>query len=84
MKKQKMVLVGLGLTDSHGHKRITRGDDFVLTGGNEETHAGMQERAIKFSERLKKKGNHSDFEVHSFIQSVRNNASGLLNRVTGS
>ena len=30
------------------------------------------------------KGNHSDFEVHSFIQSVRNNASGLLNRVTGS
>ena len=55
MKKQKMVLVGLGLTDSHGHKRITRGDDFVLTGGNEETHAGMQERAIKFSERLKKK-----------------------------
>ena len=56
MKKQKMVLVGLGLTDSHGHKRITRGDDFVLTGGNEETHAGMQERAIKFSERLKKKG----------------------------
>ena len=54
-KKPKMVLVGLGLTRD-GHKRITRSDDFLLTGGNEETHAGMQERAIKFTERLKKKG----------------------------
>lgn len=55
-KKPKMVLMGLGLTRHDGHRRITRGDDFLLTGGNEETHEGMQERAIKFSERLKRKG----------------------------
>lgn len=47
--------VGLGL-DSDGEKRITRGNDFVLLGGTEQTHERMQETAIKVQENLDRKG----------------------------
>ena len=54
-KKSKASLVGVGL-DTDGHKRLTRGDNFVLVGGTEETHAAMTEKAIKINEKLKARG----------------------------
>ena len=54
-KKSKASLVGVGL-DSDGHKRLTRGDNFTLIGGTEETHAAMTEKAIKINEKLKARG----------------------------
>ena len=35
--RQRMLL-GLGFDNKDGHKRYTKGDDFVLMGGSEETH----------------------------------------------
>jgi seryl-tRNA(Sec) selenium transferase len=52
---QKAVMVGLGL-DSDGHKRVTKGPNFVLMGGSEETHEVMTEKAIKINEKLAFKG----------------------------
>lgn len=49
-------LLGLGLDGADGHTRLTRGDDFVLYGGSEETHGRMQETTIKLNEKLKKSG----------------------------
>ena len=54
-KKRKASLLGVGL-DTDGHKRLTRGDNFVLVGGTEETHAAMTEKAIKINEKLKARG----------------------------
>jgi hypothetical protein len=48
-------LLGVGL-DSDGHVRATRGEDFVLVGGSEETHGKMQERVERFRETLGKMG----------------------------
>jgi hypothetical protein len=48
-------LLGVGL-DSDGHARATRGDDYVLVGGSEETHEQMQERVERFRETLGKMG----------------------------
>jgi len=48
-------LLGLGL-DSDGHARATRGEDFVLVGGSEETHGKMQERVERFRKTLGKMG----------------------------
>ena len=48
-------LLGIGL-DSDGHVRATRGDDFVLVGGSEETHGRMQENVEKFRSTLGKMG----------------------------
>ena len=57
--KRKATMLGLGL-DSDGHKRITKGDNFVLVGGTEETHAAMTEKAIKINEKLKARGQRLD------------------------
>ncbi len=54
-KRRKALLLGVGL-DSDGHKRLTRGDNFVLVGGTEETHGVMTEKAIKINEKLAAKG----------------------------
>ena len=53
--RQRMLL-GVGFDNQDGHKRFTRGDDFVLMGGSEETHEKMTETAIKVGEKLAQKG----------------------------
>jgi hypothetical protein len=54
--KPQAGLLGLGLDATDGHKRITRGPNFLLAGGSHETHSQMQETAIKVNEHLNRKG----------------------------
>lgn len=54
-KQRVSGVVGVGLDGDDGHKRLTRGQDFVLAGGSEETHATMQETMIKVTEKLGQK-----------------------------
>ena len=49
-------LLGIGLDAKDGHQRMTKGDDFYLVGGSEETHEVMQELAIRIQEKAKRKG----------------------------
>lgn len=58
-KKRKAQIFGFGL-DADGHKRITKGDNFTLVGGTQETHEQMTEKAIKINEKLKARGKHLD------------------------
>ncbi|MDP3789408.1 MAG: hypothetical protein Q8R48_03285 [Candidatus Omnitrophota bacterium] len=51
----RKILVGLGFDCKDGHVRITRGDNFHLVGGSDETHEMMQEKAVKFNEQLDKR-----------------------------
>lgn len=55
-RERRTRLLGLGLDAADGHTRLTRGDDFVLYGGSEETHGRMQETTIKLNEKLRKSG----------------------------
>lgn len=50
------LLLGIGLDGADGHVRITRGDNFRLFGGSQETHQQMQEVAVKINERLSDRG----------------------------
>lgn len=50
------VLLGLGLDNDDGHKRITRGERICIAGGSEETHGRMAETAIKTMEDLEDRG----------------------------
>lgn len=50
------LLLGLGLDNTDGHKRITKGDDFILLGGSEETHERMTETVVKVGEKLSRRG----------------------------
>ena len=49
------MLLGMGLDCKDGHVRVTKGKNFALFGGSEETHEMMQEKAIKFNEQLDKR-----------------------------
>jgi len=54
-RMNKKVLLGLGFDAKDGHVRITKGENFRLLGGSEETHEMMQEKAVKFNEQLDKR-----------------------------
>lgn len=55
-RKPKAALLGLAFDADDGQKRITRGPNFLLAGGSQETHSVMQETAIKINERLSRDG----------------------------
>jgi hypothetical protein len=56
-KSAEMVgLLGVGLDNRDEHKRMTKGEEFLLVGGSEETHERMQDIAIHVTESLKNKG----------------------------
>ena len=54
----RAALLGLGLDNDDGHKRITTGEQFAIVGGSEETHGRMTETALKTFEELKHRGKH--------------------------
>ncbi len=55
-KPKAAALVGLGFDAQDGHTRLTRGENYVLCGGSQETHGLMQETAVKVNEHLDRKG----------------------------
>jgi hypothetical protein len=57
---KKAHLLGVGLDNDDGHVRVTRGENFHLLGGSEDTHESMQEKCIKFNEKLDQRGKQMD------------------------
>jgi hypothetical protein len=55
-KPEVVGLLGVGLDNQDEHKRITRSEEMLLVGGSEQTHAKMQDVAIRFSQYLKDRG----------------------------
>ena len=51
-------ILGLGLDNDDGHKRITTAEQFAIVGGTEETHERMTETLVKTLEELKHRGKH--------------------------
>lgn len=71
-------LMGIGLDDD-GHARLTKGEDYVLLGGSEETHERMQDEIERFRGELEKQG--TDLQRASkdeMLEAARE--SGLLRR----
>ena len=66
------MMLGVGLDNQDGHKRVTRGDNFCLIGGSEETHGRMTATAIKVNEKLARKGKQlRDVSPEEFADLVR-------------
>jgi len=56
-KKEKNAhLLGIGLDNTDGHKRITVAEEFSIVGGSSETHDRMTETVVKTFEELKSRG----------------------------
>jgi len=61
-------LLGLGLDAEDEKIRVTRGKNFHLVGGSRETHESMQEKCIKFNEKLDaKRKSLGDLERQEFL-----------------
>jgi hypothetical protein len=73
-KKTKKHLLGIGLDNADGHRRITKGENFLLLGGSKDTHEEMREKALKLNEALKKRRKNFDTvnfkELNDVAQSV--------------
>ena len=54
--KKEAHLLGIGLDNDDGHKRITRAEQFSVLGGSEETHERITETLIRTFEALKQRG----------------------------
>jgi hypothetical protein len=59
-RKPRGGLLGVGLDNEDGHKRITTGAQFLLVGGSEETHERMTETVVKTFEELKRRDRQLD------------------------
>ena len=55
-KRRRAALLGIGLDNDDGHKRITTGEKFAIIGGSAETHDRMTETVVKTFEELKQIG----------------------------
>lgn len=53
-------LLGLGLDNKDGHRRLTRAEQFTIAGGSAETHERMTETLVKTAEDLRRKGRDFD------------------------
>ena len=56
--KKNASLLGIGLDNQDGHKRLTTGEQFAIVGGSEETHGRMTETVVKTFEELKHRRKH--------------------------
>jgi peroxiredoxin len=55
-KSKSAHLLGVGLDNEDGHKRLTSAEDFTIVGGSDETHGRMTETVMKTFEELKTRG----------------------------
>ena len=55
-KPRSAHLLGVGLDNADGHKRLTSAEQFTIVGGSDETHGRMTETVIKTFEELKTRG----------------------------
>lgn len=59
-ERKKAAILGLGLDNQDGEVRVTRGKNFHLVGGSQDTHESMQEKCIKLNEKLQVRGKELD------------------------
>jgi hypothetical protein len=73
-------MLGLAFDAEDGQTRITKGDNFLLCGGSQDTHAVMQETVLKINEHLDDRGQRledvSRKELREILQDVWQDVSG--------
>ena len=76
-RKGKRWIFGLGLDGKDGHLRVSKGENFRLMGGSEETHEEMQDKVIHFNEELARRHKTLDEASPPEIEDIANEV-GLI------
>lgn len=67
-------LLGIGLDNTDGHKRVTQAERFAIVGGSQETHERMAETVIKTFESLDQRGKRlEEVETAELADMIREN-----------
>lgn len=75
----KAKILGLGLDNNDDQVRITRSKNFHLVGGSKETHGSMQEKCVKFDEKLESRGKELDeLEKNEFLDMAQECGMNIL------
>ena len=73
-KNTSAQLIGVGLDELDGHKRITQAERFAIIGGSQETHTQMTETVVKTFETLDRKGkNLNQVDPHELSDIIKEN-----------
>lgn len=75
-KQPKAALLGIGFDADDGQTRITRGGNFLVYGGSEDTHAVMRETVIKVNEQLDSRGRRLEDVAPSDLRKIFEDLSG--------
>ena len=67
---RRVGILGIGLDSTDGHTRISRGDDFTLFGGSEDTHKIMQLQVARFNEEVERLGKSLEDLTESEIDQI--------------
>ena len=68
------MLVGVGLDNEDGHKRVTSAEKFAILGGSKETHEKMTETVVKTFEDMDRKGKSLEsIEAHELKDMINKN-----------
>ena len=67
--RDRAMLLGLGLDSEDEQVRVTRGKEFHIVGGSRETHEVMQDKCIRFTEKLQDRGKRmADLHREEFLE----------------
>jgi hypothetical protein len=55
-RRLRAALIGFGLDSGDDHQRLTRSDQTLIFGGSAETHAELQETALRMEQELDRRG----------------------------
>jgi hypothetical protein len=56
IRRRKGLLVGVRFDRADGHRRVSRGKDFVALGGSRDAHAHLRETVAEISDEVKRRG----------------------------
>lgn len=66
-KSKDAALLGIGLDSQDEETRLTKGENYLLVGGSQQTHEIMQETAVRVNEQLERRGKRlADLEPNEF------------------
>ncbi|HOW96879.1 MAG TPA: hypothetical protein P5567_06960 [Kiritimatiellia bacterium] len=71
-KQAKAHMLGVGLDHRDEHVRITRGPNFTVLMGSEETHESLRGACMKINEKLRRRGKRIEtVSAEEFFDMVR-------------
>jgi len=79
-RRKSASILGVGLDTDDGQVRLTRGKNFALVGGSEQTHAVMQETAVKINEHIDREGKRLEDLTAAEVREICQHVGDVLRR----